>query len=216
MKKWKVLLFFGLVLFSITGCMSLFTALNIEPPVSAEASMLVLEAEDGETGGYLVNNNATGWAPLIEDENGAIIPFKMVGILANVDTIYFAENLKAGTYTLKGFRHVYTDYGLLPDNVIPSYEPYVDEPYHIRQEFMLDKPVVIHLKAAQMESFGKYSIHYKWVGGAAGTTDDRWKARPDSVKITGDSKDRNALQVLKGFTNANWAPWNERNAEVAK
>ncbi|HCG63331.1 MAG: hypothetical protein A2Y31_04590 [Spirochaetes bacterium GWC2_52_13] len=213
MKKWSLLVVALLVALTFTGCMSMFTALTVDPPVSTDASMLVLEAEDGTTGDYLFNTNATGWAPVVEDKNGAIVPFKMVNILADSDTFYFAENIMAGTYTLKGFRHVYTDYGLLPDGIIPNYEPYVSNPYHIRQEFMLDKPIVLQVKPAEMASFGKYSISSSWVGGAAGTTDDRWKVAPSSVKIVSNPADKNMLRAVKGITNANWAPWNARNPE---
>ncbi len=130
----------------------MFTALTVDTPVSMDASMLVLEAEDGTTGDSLSNTNATGWAPVVEDKNGTIVPFKMVNILAESDTVYFAENIMAGTYTLKGFRLVYTDYGLLPDGIVPDYEPYVSNAYHIRREFMFDKPVILQVKPAEMAS----------------------------------------------------------------
>ena len=211
----KKLLWLGLVVFlmvSVTGCMSIFTALSVDPPVSADASMLVLEASDGNT--YLTNVNYTGWAPVVEDANGSIVPFKMVNALADADTFYFAENVKPGTYVLKAFRHVYTDYNLLPAGVLPSYEPYVDNSYHVRQEFMLDKPVTITLGPAQMASFGKHAIASQWGGGASGTTNDRWKVVPSSVKITSSPNDRNMLKVVKGITNANWNPWNAMNPET--
>jgi hypothetical protein len=192
--------------------MSLFTALSVEPPVSANALMLILEASEGET--YLTNVNYTGWAPLVEDAQGSIVPFKMVNALADADTFYFAENVMPGTYTLKGFRHVYTDYGLLPQGELPDYEPYVDNPYHVRQEFMLDKPVTIKLGSAEMASFGKYVIKSTWVGGAGETTDDRRKVIPSSVNITSYPNDRNMLKVVKSITSDKWAPWNAMNPET--
>lgn len=213
----KKVILLGVVLIAtlmFTGCMSIFTVLAVEPPVGSDASMLILEAEDGGTGDYLTNVNYTGWAPLVEDANGNTIVFRMVNALADADTFYFAPNVMPGTYTLKGFRHVYTDYGLLPKGVMPNYDPYVEYPYHVRQDFMLGKPVVIELKAAQMASFGKYTITSQWVGGAAGTTDDRWKVAPSSVKITSAPNDRNMLKIVKGITNANWAPWNAMNPET--
>ena len=212
MKKLKVIGFVVLMTLSVTGCMSIFTALSVEPPVSAEASMLVLEAGGKET--YLMNVNYTGWAPIVEDSRGTVVPFKMVNALADADTFYFAENVMPGTYTLKGFRHVYTNYDLLPEGVHPDYEPYVENPYHVRQEFMLDQAVTITLNPAEMASFGKYIITSEWVGGAAGTTADRWKVIPGSVKITSYPNDRNILKVVKSITNANWAPWNAMNPET--
>lgn len=215
MKKLIVLTIVLIVLFAFSGCASLFTALTVDPPMSANASMLVVEAVANENNDYLMNNNATGWAPLVEDAQGNVIPFKMVNILADAGTFFFAPNVQEGIYTLKGFRHVYTDYGLLPDGIIPSYDPFVENVYHVRQEFMLAKPVVIKLGPAQMESFGKYLVGYTWLGGAAGTTDDRWKVAPSSVNIVANPSDRNMLKVLQGFTNANWALWNARNPEKA-
>jgi uncharacterized protein YceK len=215
MKKLSLLLTLLLVLLALSGCASLFTALTVEQPVSPDASMLVLEAVADDDDNGLINNNATGWAPWVEDAQGNIVPFQMVNILADAGTFYFAPNVMEGTYTLKGFRHVYTDYGLLPEGLIPSYEPFTENVYHIVQEFALDKPVVLELQAAQTESFGKYLVEYEWVGGAPGTTDDRWKANPASVKIEANPADRNMLKIVKGITNANWAPWNERNPETA-
>lgn len=212
MKKLVLLGMIALVV-SLTGCMSLFTALTVEPPVSAEASMLVLEASDGN-GDYLFNTNYSGWAPLVEDKNGNLVQFRLINVLAEADTCYFAPNVMPGTYTLKGFRHVYTDYGLLPKGVLPEYEPYVENPYHVRQQFMLDTPVTIKLGAAQMASFGKHVITSQWVGGAGGTTDDRWKINPGSVKISSSPNDRTLLKALKGITNANWNPWNAMNPET--
>lgn len=212
MKKLVMFALIVLLVVSVTGCMSIFTALSVDPPASTDASMLILEASEGET--YLTNVNYTGWAPLVEDANGSIVPFKMVNALADADTFYFAENVMPGTYTLTGFRHVYTDYGLLPMGVHPEYQPYVDNTYHVRQEFMLDKPVTIKLGAAQMASFGKYIIKSSWVGGAAGTTDDRWKVVPSSVKITSNPNDRNMLKVVKTITNDKWASWNAMNPET--
>lgn len=214
MKKWILLGLVLIFLIATTGCMSLFTALTVEEPVSDKASMLVVEAVDG-SGEYLVNMNATGWAPVVVDAQGNVVPFQMVNILADAGTAYFAPNVMAGTYTLKGFRHVYSDYGLLPDNVIPDYEPYVENYYHIRQEFMLDKPVVLNVKESEMASFGKYEIASAWVEGAAGTSDDRWRINPASVEINAEPADRNLLKVIKGITNANWAPWNAKNPETA-
>ncbi len=214
MKKLILFSSMAVVIMAFTGCMSLFTALTVEPPVSEDASMLVLEAADG-AGSYLTNVNYSGWAPLVEDKQGNVIPFRMVNALAEADTFYFSPNLMAGTYVLKGFRHVYTDYGLLPVGVLPDYDPYVEHPYHKRQEFLLDNPVVIQLKPGEMASFGKFEITSKWVGGAAGTTDDRWKVAPESVRIIANPTDRNMLKAVKGITNAAWAPWNAMNPESA-
>ena len=65
MKKFVLLsMSVGLVIL-LAGCMSLFEALSVDPPVDADASMIVIEAGQDDT--YLVNNNFTGWAPIVKD-----------------------------------------------------------------------------------------------------------------------------------------------------
>ncbi len=210
MKK-TLLILLSVLLISLTfGCMSLFEALTIDPPVDQNASMIAMEiASNGE---YLINDNATGWAPIVKDQNGNILPFKMINALANGATLYVMPNVQPGTYTFSALRHVYTDYSLLPEDLIPNYEPYIASPYHINQEFPLSKPVVLKVKAGEIASLGYYDISYEWNGGGFAEKDDRWAVVPSTYAIVEDAGSTHPLELIRGSLNStNWVPWNERN-----
>ncbi|MCK9286135.1 MAG: hypothetical protein PHU24_03095 [Sphaerochaetaceae bacterium] len=218
MRKLSVVVLALVCLFTFSGCMS-FAALFpvVNPPLESKSSMLVLEAgvQDGSTTSELLNTNATGWAPWVVDSEGNTIPFRPFDTESRLDSFYFAENLPAGTYTLKGFLHVYVDYSKLQSNEIASYGPFENYPYHVKQEFLLEQPVAVTLKDAEIATLGRYFITSQWVGGAMGTTDDRWKVAPSSVKITGDPTDKKALRVAKNWATPAWSQWNTRNPETA-
>jgi hypothetical protein len=133
--------------------------------------------------------------------------------------IYYAENLKAGEYTLIGFYHVYTNYGKLSEyekeigkQFIPSYDPYADNKYHIKQIFSLNEPVKINLVANKVMSLGSYAVKYKWVEGMAGTTDERWKMNESQTAITKSVPfDEYILRYIKAWRTPNWKKWNEKN-----
>jgi len=198
-----------LIVLLLSSCMSLFTALTIEGPEHHDSSMLILES--GSNGEYLMNNNYTGWAPLVKGEDGTIIHFKMVNALADAQTMYVAPNVKEGNYTIIGFRHVYTDYGLLQDGDSPMYEPYVESPYHVNQEFFLEEPITVNLSKREIQSFGYFSIEYEHNGGGFADRDDRWAVIPSSVSISSNPSHTNILRVIKGFRTPEWEMWNERN-----
>ncbi len=196
----------------LSGCMSLFTALSVEEPLTGESSMLVVEI--GENYNYLVNNNYTGWAPIVKDSNGNVVPFQMINAISNAATIYVAANITPGVYTMTGLRHVYTDYGLLKDGDYPEYEPYVERPYHVQQFFPLEKPIKVTVPVKSMTTLGYYDISFEWNGGGFAGKDDRWKAVESTVKIKSNPESKKLLQVIKYSMNSdNWKLWNERNPE---
>jgi len=199
----------GLVIL-LAGCMSLFEALSVDPPVDADASMIVIEAGQDDT--YLVNNNFTGWAPIVKDASGMILPFRMINALADGATLYVIENVRPGTYTFSAMRHVYTDYGRLPEDILPSYEPYTPSDYHINQEFALPEPVVLTVQPGEIASFGYYDLTYEWNGGGFAATDDRWAVVPSSVTIKADPSSTHPLELIRNSLNStNWELWNDRN-----
>ncbi len=211
MKKRVLLLLIGtsFLLLSVS-CMSLFSALSVDPPTDASSSMIAVEIASNDS--YLVNNNFTGWAPIVKDANGTILPFRMINALAGGATLYVLENVKPGTYTFSAMRHVYTDYSLLPDDLIPSYEPYVSSPYHINQEFELPKKVVLSVEPGEIASLGYYDISYEWNGGGFAEKDDRWAVVPSTVAIHAEPESTRPLELIRGSLNStNWVPWNERN-----
>ena len=211
-KMLKIATVFVLVMFVFTGCASLFTALMVDPPLDENSSMLVVEM--GSNNDYLVNNNFTGWAPLVEDENGNIIVMQMINAIVDAQTIYIAPNIRPGKYTMIGIRHVYTDYGLLLDSDSPNYEPYVERPYHVQQDFLLDESVEITVGQREMVTLGHYNIAYEWNGGGFADKDDRWRVLPSTLKITSDPMSTNVLRAIKGSLSSDtWELWNERNPE---
>jgi hypothetical protein len=217
-KRWLLVpASFALVLM-LSSCMSMLGLWpDVEPPMNASSSMLVVEAGEGAPGDSesLFNSNFTGWAPWVEDEHGNLIAFKPFDIESRLDSFFYAENLSPGKYTLKGFIHVYTDYSKLSDGELASYGPFAEYPYHERQFFQIDEPIVLDLEAAAIDSFGRYYITYDWKDGASGNTDDRWKVTESSVSIGYDAADRKALRVAKNWATPNWKLWNERNPEEA-
>ena len=197
----------------LSGCMSLFTALTVEAPLSSDSSMLVVEI--GNDYEYLVNNNYTGWAPIVKDPSGNIVQFQMINAIYDAKTLYVAPNVAPGVYTMSAIRHVYTDYGLVKDGDYPEYEPYVERPYHIQQNFLLEKPVKVSVPSNSMVTLGYYDIAYEWNGGGFADKDDRWKAVDSTVKIKSEPDNKRTLQVIKGSLNSDtWKVWNEKNPEA--
>ncbi|MDX9845792.1 MAG: hypothetical protein RBT74_02320 [Tenuifilaceae bacterium] len=203
-----------------TGFAQLFP--KIDKPTSNDMSLLVLQlGKLKDTGGYeiVLNNNATGWAPLVKGPDGAVIPFRKYDAAADVNSIFYSENLKAGEYTLIGFYHVYVDYGKLEEykkeinnpNFIMSYEPYADKPYHIKQLLELSEPVKINLEAGTVKSLGNYAVKYEWVAGGFGSTDDRWKAKDDMNIVLSEPLDEYIARYVKTWRTPAWKKWNEKN-----
>jgi hypothetical protein len=215
MKKLTLLLSTLFAILLVSSCISFGSLFpNVQSPDSGETSLLILEAGTF-AGGVLFNSNASGWAPWVVDAKGEIVPFKTFDGESRLDSFFYSENLDSGKYTLKGFLHIYIDYSKLPDNVIASYAPFANYSYHIKQEFPLDKPVEIVLGKGEVRTFGRYFISYDWVGGLTGTTDNRWRVDPATVKISGDKNDEKALRVAKNWQTPNWTLWNLRNPATA-
>ncbi|MGM0432681.1 MAG: hypothetical protein ACQEQU_08205 [Spirochaetota bacterium] len=215
----------ALLLFALVGavallgsCMTLAALFPVvDPPVSDEASMIVVEVGEGIPGDSdaLMNTNFTGWAPWVVDEAGELVTFKPFDTESRLDSFYYAPNLMPGTYTMKGFLHVYTDYGRLGDGSGASYGPFEDHYYHVKQFFPLDDELLLSLDPAIVDTFGSHYIQYEWKDGASGTTDDRWKVAEDSFSVVSEPENRRPLRVAKNWKTSNWKLWNERNPEEA-
>lgn len=194
---------------------------KVKKPSSPEMSMLVLQLSHDNDGQMenVINTNFTGWAPAVKGPDGNIIPFRKYDAAADITNIYYSENLPAGEYTLIGFYHVYTDYGKLKEyeaeighQHIPSYEPYENKPYHVKQLFELAQPVKIQLIPNKVMCLGNYAVKYKWVGGAAGTTDDRWRVVEDETSITvAEPQNNTVLRYIKTWATPAWKKWNAKN-----
>ncbi|MFA7672161.1 MAG: hypothetical protein WCY53_07920 [Sphaerochaetaceae bacterium] len=218
MKKIALLVLSVSIILSLTGCFS-FASLwpFVEAPDSPNDSMIVLEAgqiEDGRSTN-LNNLNYSGWAPWVVDSNGNTVAFKNFDTESRLDSLYYAENLSAGTYTLKGFLHLYIDYSKLSEKEFASYGPFNNYHYHVTQKFELDKPVTLNLRAAEMATFGRYYISFEYTEGMWGTGDHRYRIKENSVSIKSDSSDKKALRVIKNWHTPGWKLWNPLNNEVA-
>lgn len=207
------------LLMSTNGFSQLFPSVN--NPKSADMSILAMQFSIDEDGvlGKSTNLNFTGWAPAVTGPNGEIVPFRVFNTGADINTIFYAENLEAGEYTLTGFYHVYTDYDKLDeytaetgDKSLVSYEPYANRPYHIKQLMALSEPVVVNLQPNSMMAFGNFAAQFQHHEGLAGTSPDRWRAK-DSSKITVEEPhDEYILRYMKSWATPKWKRWNAKNS----
>ncbi len=203
----------------LAGCMSLDTFFpGVNEPVSIEASLLVLEAGRVEHTGSSEPLSAaeySAWVPWVEDASGRLVEFRHITSVSKVDSVMYRENLNPGTYVLKGFIHVYTDFSKLDSEMITQYGPYQDYPHDVKQFFLLDNPVRLQLQPGRMDSFGRYFISFQYHEGFAGSSDDRYRVIPESFAAEADPRDRRVLQVMKHWTASKWTLWNQRNPEEA-
>ena len=218
----RAMIFSAFMLASAFSFAQLFP--KVDKPTSEDMSMLVVQfAKDTDGKMEIVSNmNFTGWAPVVEGPDGKIVPFRNFDAGADMTNIYYSENLPAGTYTLKGFNHLYTNYTKLDEykaqtgEELARYAPYENLPYHEVQFFPISQPVVVELIPNKMMSLGSLGVQYKWISGAAGTTDDRWKAVEDFSKITMEKPlDDYVLRYMKSWATPKWKKWNAKNPATA-
>lgn len=195
---------------------------KVDKIASPESSMLVFQLGKKTEGKYekVSNISATGWLPILENSVGELVQFRTFGgALANVLHVYYAENLKPGKYTLKGFQQFYVDYGILEKmkqeqgkDIMIYYRPYENNEYHLRHDFPLPEVIEFELAAGTVMSLGTYIVEYQMVGGWSGTTDDRWKVKEESFKyLTVDPKDEYPLRYIKSWASPRWKKWNAIN-----
>ena len=219
----RIVLMIAVTLF--IGVLSGFAQLfpKVKKPTSPEMSMLAIQFGTVNNDKYetVINNNFTGWAPVVKDANGKVAEFRNFNAGAgDIASIYYAENLVAGEYTLIGFYHVYTDYGKLTayrdsvknPNYLPTYEPYVDKSFHIRQFFPLKMPVKITLAPNTIMSLGSFAVKYKWTEGMAGTSDTRWKMDESVTGVVMENpNDDKVIRYMKPWATPAWKKWNVKN-----
>ncbi|MGE0076332.1 MAG: hypothetical protein AB7S48_00580 [Bacteroidales bacterium] len=213
---------FTLILVLGLGTMSINAQLfpRVTKPSSPEMSMLVIQFAHDDNGkmGNVNNMNFSGWAPAVMGPDGKVIPFRNFDAGADFTNIYYSENLPVGEYKLIGFYHVYIDYSKLdevrkgaPDK-LTKYAPYEDLPYHVKQLVNLSEPVVVTLEPNKVMTFGTYAVKYKWFGGLAGTTDDRWRVVEDETSITvAEPQNNTVLRYIKSWATPAWKKWNAKN-----
>ena len=181
----------------------------VDPPMDPGASMLVMEVgnKSGPYSSSMTNNGNTGWVPWVVDDQGELVRFKLYDNDLRLDSLYYAQGVRPGTYTLKGFIHIWADTSISPKLSAFSYNPYDNLPYQRRQEFVLQEPMVINLGEAQIASFGRYFIKAVWKGGYASSAYDRWMINPMTYSVEALPGDSKALEVLESWKNTAWLAW---------
>lgn len=193
---------------------------KVDKPTSDNASMLAVQFGHENDGKYesVANLNFSGWVPAVKGPNGEEVAFRNFDSGAKFTNIYYAENLAAGEYTLVGWHHIYTDYSKLDAHKAATGEklarwaPFENLPYHVKQLIPLTEPVVVNLEPNKIMSLGSYAVVYKWIGGAAGTTDDRWKVDEEFTKIVkSNPADDTVIRYMKTWATPTWKKWNAKN-----
>jgi hypothetical protein len=195
---------------------------KVDKVKSDDMSMLAVHfGQEDETGKLVLaqNMNWSGWAPAVVGPDGEEVAFRNFDSGADITNIYYAENLKAGEYTLTGFYHVYTDFSKLEPYKAQSgekmarYAPYEKLPYHVRQHFPLSSPVKIDLKANSMAAFGTFMAKYEFKEAFyGGTSDDRSKVVEETFKyVTEKPMDDYILRYMKPWATPAWKKWNAKN-----
>lgn len=194
---------------------------KVDEPNSPDASMLLLQFSIDERGELtpFLNANWSMITPVVKMEDGTLVEFKIFNGGADMTTIYYKENLKAGKYTLVGFKHVYTNFGKLDKykmdtgdkkHMVPK-DAYDDMPYRERQMFELDKPIEFTLEANKIKTLGHYVLKYrKGNGGAKGTTDHRYKMTRAELMMA-DAEDESLYNYIKPWATKKWKLWNAKN-----
>ena len=219
MKKHFIITVSFIFLGMFSGYAQLFP--KVSKAKSADMSMLALQFANDKNGGLtnVINANWSMWIPTVTDSDGNLIEFRHFGAGADVNNIYYAENLEAGEYTLTGFYHIYSDYGKLEEykkekgeSYIAEKAPYKNLPYHLKQHITLKEPVKVNLEANRMMSLGSYAVTFKYVGGVAGTTDDRWKTIEEETMIIMEEPNNDfILTYMKPWATKRWKVWNAKN-----
>ena len=211
---------FGLmaIILLLIGCVSMTGRYAlVEPPRNSGSSLLVLEVgnKSGQYHSALTNNGNTGWIPWVVDHQGKLVHFKLYDSDLHLDSLYYAEDVKPGMYTLKGFVHIWSDTSKSPKLSAFSFNPYDNLPYQGRQEFALQDPITLRLAEAQIASFGRYFIKAVWKGGYASPAYDRWMIDPTTFFAESLPGDPRALEVLALWKTPVWMSWVRNRTLVA-
>lgn len=217
----KFSLFIALV---FVGVFSSYAGLfpSVDKPNSPDASMIALQFSIDNNGNLepCVNANWAMWAPVVKKEDGSLVEFRVFNGGVDMTSIYYKENLEAGTYTLVGFNRIYTDFDKLKEykskpgnegHVVPK-KAYDDMPYRVRQLVALDLPIEFKLEPNKIITLGHYAIKWQVKEGASGTSPDMYSLVEDQTKIMmADSEDQSLLSYMKPWANKKWKLWNAKN-----
>lgn len=199
----------------LTGCIAIKSAAVNPVEKPGESSMLVVEAKILENYGMGFRNSSIqtvdeGWYPLVKGPGGKLIEFRLFDAGSKGGPYYYAENIPAGKYTLKGWRYLWmtqNDFLTTPIKDLSFTGP---EPQSFQQkiDYLLKKPHSVNLKRGTIDTLGTYSFKYEVVSAKNMNANNRRK--PVSFEwLQHDFSGKNVMSDMKTWTEENWAGWNK-------
>lgn len=220
----RIVVLVGVAIVLLSSCATILGGLvgqlfpEVDPPESADASMAVVEliayteGEAGTDGSRTFNNLVnSGFYPVVTDGSGNELHFGNIDALADAGMVYYAENIDAGTYTLKGFRYLWMthdDYMNTPIKEL-KFDGQNDAEWQQTSFYPLPEPLTFSVGASTIESFGRFNVHYTLKDeGDERYSIDKW----EYVAVSPDDKE--VLSIMKDWRSGNWTNWNARNPRV--
>ncbi len=227
MKKVLTALLMVLITISLGSCASLMAGLlgfDVAPPESNDASLLFVELiayTDGQRGtvddDVVEVNFTSGFFPVVEDGDGNEVPFSVIEGMTEAGLVYYKENLKPGTYTLKGVRYIWmSDYAFMNSPIKDMEFDGQRTDWVERQFFALDEPVVLELKPGTADSMGSYKAYFELMS-------DQYRKNPSLTMEDDENKavlfriesaepnNKTVLSMMQEWTYEPWQLWNQRS-----
>lgn len=204
----------GLILV-FTSCIAIKRAIVNPVNKPGESSMLVVEAKILENYGMGYRNSSIqtvdeGWYPLVQGPDGKLVKFRLFDAGSKGGPYYYAENIPAGKYNIKGWRYLWmtqNDFLTTPVKDLAFTGPQAKN-FQQKIDYLLEKEHSINLKHGTIATLGTYSFKYEVVSAKNMNADDRRK--PVSFEwLKHDYTGRNIMSDMKTWKEDNWATWNK-------
>lgn len=211
-----ITIFFIFIL--LTGCETIRSAYVDPVEEPGVSSMLVVEAFILENYGMGFKNSTIqtydeGWYPLVEGPDGSLVKFRVYDSSYKGGPYYFVENIKPGTYTIKGWRYLWmkqSDYLQTPINNL-KFNGYKPEPFQQVDDRMLVKPYTVEVEQGVVVTLGSYSMKYCVVSAINMSADDRRKIT-EFEWLEHDLSGKNIMSDISSWSDDNWKEWNRYNS----